>query len=630
MDYNKSYFKGKTVAVTGGASGIGLALCEELLESGAAKVVLADFNKDNLELHEKRLSERYPGKVKGILCDVTKKDQVCGMVESAAKFGGGRLDLLINCAGAALGGRFTDSPLKCGLANGSKVLSNDDWRKGFAINFMGPLWGCEAAIPLMIKQGGGQIVNIISGIAFAPMAFQSSYAATKAALNALTLALRTEYWDCGIKFNSATPGTTATAIFSSSDAPAPPEAQTPHQSARKILNGVALNHRLILGDESDAEGAKYNQLPDLVGTHLLDPAFLGFARQRSQGTLSLSFTPGADDKTRLTPEQRKQYDRLGALGDMGPASVERRDAAFREYFESRDAFAFDHDYYKGKTAIVTGAASGVGQALCEELLSLGAEKVVLADVNEKRLLELVPKLDERYRGRVRGIACNVTSEESVKNMIHQAQTSFSGHFDILINCAGVGQMGQFTETPDSAAITARTKIPLQTPEEWDRVFAINFYGPLYGCRAALPLMLAQGKGQIANIISGVAMAPMPYQSIYASSKAALNALTLVLRYEYWDAGIIFNSATPGTVATAIFGEGGIPVGAQPPEQAARRILAGMANNQRLIMGDDDDFMGAVMCFNEGFQPRMDKLCLDIARARRSGKVNDYGDKDSEI
>ncbi|HKM20600.1 MAG TPA: SDR family NAD(P)-dependent oxidoreductase [Lachnospiraceae bacterium] len=66
MEYNRAYFADKTAAVTGGASGIGLALCEELLESGARKVVLVDFNEVNLRKHEERLQTQYPGKVKGM------------------------------------------------------------------------------------------------------------------------------------------------------------------------------------------------------------------------------------------------------------------------------------------------------------------------------------------------------------------------------------------------------------------------------------------------------------------------------------------------------------------------------------------------------------------------------------
>ena len=84
MELDKGYYKGKTAVVTGAASGIGLALIEELLAYGAEKVVLADFNAVNLKKHTDRLSAEYPGRVKGILCDVTKENEVVDMIAEAA------------------------------------------------------------------------------------------------------------------------------------------------------------------------------------------------------------------------------------------------------------------------------------------------------------------------------------------------------------------------------------------------------------------------------------------------------------------------------------------------------------------------------------------------------------------
>jgi short-subunit dehydrogenase len=115
----------------------------------------------------------------------------------------------------------------------------------------------------------------------------------------------------------------------------------------------------------------------------------------------------------------------------------------------------------------------------------------------------------------------------------------------------------------------------------------------------LPVMRQQGSGHIIDIISGIAFMPMAYQTMYAATKAALNSLTLALRYELWDENIHLTSATPGTVATAIWKAGGVepPPGAQPPEQSARVILAGVAKNERLVLGDQGDLSGAKTCSN---------------------------------
>ncbi len=270
MEYNREYFAGKTAVVTGAASGIGLALVEELLLSNAANVVMADINPNNLEQHEKRLQEQYGKRVKGILCDVTREEAVQNLISDAVSFFGGRLDLLINNAGAGFAGYFAD-------------MTNADWKAAFDLNFFSALYGMRAALPIMVKQGGGQIINIISGIAFMPMAQQSRYAATKAALNALSIALRTEYWDDNIKISSATPGTTVTAIWGNLEPPK--SAQTPQQSASRVLNGVANNDRVIFGDDNDALGAAecYNAREQ----EEIDAYLLRVARERRKGITAI-------------------------------------------------------------------------------------------------------------------------------------------------------------------------------------------------------------------------------------------------------------------------------------------------------------------------------------------------------
>lgn len=260
------YFSGKTAIVTGGASGIGNALAETMLINGARQVAIADFNKDNLETQTNRLKEAFPGQVIGILCNVTRENEVKGMIDQAADFFGGKIDLLFNNAGAGLSGAF-------------EQLTNEDWEKGFALNFYSVIYGIRHVLPIMKSQGGGQIVNTISGIAWSPMALQSMYAATKSALCMMGLTLRYELWDDHIKVNTATPGTTATAIFG--DVAAPDYAQTPMQSAHRILLGVQNNDRLILGDDNDVEGAKIAFNPE-AGSQM-DHYFLEVARDRKQG-----------------------------------------------------------------------------------------------------------------------------------------------------------------------------------------------------------------------------------------------------------------------------------------------------------------------------------------------------------
>ncbi len=261
------------------------------------------------------------------------------------------------------------------------------------------------------------------------------------------------------------------------------------------------------------------------------------------------------------------------------------------------------EYYKDKVAVVTGGASGIGLALAETMLSYGARHVVLADNNEENLTRETARLNKTHAGKVLGLRCDVTKEEGVQGMIRKA-AEFGGRIDLLFNNAGAGFAGSFDKL---------------TNEDWQKAFALNFYGALYGIRAVLPVMRQQGGGHIVDIISGIAFSPMAYQTMYAATKAALNGLTLALRYELWDENIRVTSATPGTTATAIWKGTKPPPGVQSPEQSAKTILAGVAKNERLVLGDSGDVSGAKTCFHPDAAAGNDEYLLNVARKRRSGE-----------
>ncbi len=141
------------------------------------------------------------------------------------------------------------------------------------------------------------------------------------------------------------------------------------------------------------------------------------------------------------------------------------------------------EYYENKVAVVTGGASGIGLALCEVLLSFGAKAVILADLNAEKLKTESARLETAYPGRVRGIQTDVTRQESVAAMIRQAAEFGAGQIHLLFNNAGLGLAKAFDETTDA---------------DWKFAFDVNFYGALYGIRAVLPIMRAQGGGHIAN------------------------------------------------------------------------------------------------------------------------------------
>lgn len=265
----KAYFENKVAVVTGGASGIGLALCEELLALGAKAVVPADLNEEKLKMECARLEAAYPEKVLGLRTDVTNRESVSSLIQRAAEFGSGRVDFLFNNAGMGLTKAFDDT-------------TDADWKFAFDVNFYGALYGIRAVLPIMRAQGGGHIANTASGIVFSPMPYQTLYSATKSALMAMTSSLRSELWDENIRFSTVIPGTVATPMWDKAGG-APSSAITAKESAQGILQGVAANGRIIILTEDDKNGAKHGFLPEYGET--MDEYFVNVARQRRSGNL---------------------------------------------------------------------------------------------------------------------------------------------------------------------------------------------------------------------------------------------------------------------------------------------------------------------------------------------------------
>jgi NAD(P)-dependent dehydrogenase (short-subunit alcohol dehydrogenase family) len=267
----QEYYENKVAVVTGGASGIGLALCEMLLSFGAKAVILADLNAEKLKTESARLGTAYPGNVLGIPTDVTSQESVAAMIRQAKEFGNGQIHFLFNNAGLGLMKYFDET-------------TDADWKFAFDVNFYGALYGIREVLPIMRAQGGGHIANTASGIAFSPMALQSMYSATKAALVGLTCSLRYELWDENIRLSTVIPGTTATPIWDKVGG-APECAITPEVSARGILQGLVTNERIVFVTDDDRDGAA--NAFDCKASNGKDEYFLNNARLRRSGKAAL-------------------------------------------------------------------------------------------------------------------------------------------------------------------------------------------------------------------------------------------------------------------------------------------------------------------------------------------------------
>jgi len=164
---------------------------------------------------------------------------------------------------------------------------------------------------------------------------------------------------------------------------------------------------------------------------------------------------------------------------------------------------------QNRVAVVTGGASGIGKALARQLLARGA-RLVIADVEQSALDRAVADLSAG--GEVSGVVTDVSSPESVNAL---ADTVFQRHgaCHLLFNNAGV------------AAPSAN--VWDTTPNDWKWVHGVNVMGVVYGIQAFVPRMIASGEeGRVINTSSGDGgISPLPYQSVYASSKAAVSIIT---------------------------------------------------------------------------------------------------------
>ncbi len=190
-----SELTGKAAIVTGASRGIGAATARELAKQGVS-VVLAARTKTEIESVAVEI-QAAGGKAEAVTCDVTRYDEVSRCVEACrARFG--RLDILVNNAGVI-------DPI-------ARLAESDpaQWDQVVDINYKGVYHGLRAAIPVMLEQGGGVIVNISSGAATGALEGWSHYCSTKAAVLSLTRCADKEYRDQGIRVVGLSPGTVAT------------------------------------------------------------------------------------------------------------------------------------------------------------------------------------------------------------------------------------------------------------------------------------------------------------------------------------------------------------------------------------------------------------------------------------
>ncbi len=185
--------------------------------------------------------------------------------------------------------------------------------------------------------------------------------------------------------------------------------------------------------------------------------------------------------------------------------------------------------FEGKTAVVTGAGSGIGKAITTRLLAEGA-KVVASDISSERLDALSSELGSESLVTVAG---DVSSTDTIDAIMSAA----GGAVDALANNAGI--MDAFLPTAEL------------TDEMWDRVMGVNVTGPMRLSRAVLPGMIERGSGAIVNTASEAGIRAGASGTAYTASKHAVIGLTKSTAFFYGPKGVRTNAVAPGAVATNI-------------------------------------------------------------------------------
>lgn len=240
----------------------------------------------------------------------------------------------------------------------------------------------------------------------------------------------------------------------------------------------------------------------------------------------------------------------------------------------------------GRTAVITGAAGGIGRALAMSLARRGCH-LALADIDETGLLETA-ELARAHGVRVSQHHVDVADRGAVAEFPDLVVAEHSGA-DVLINNAGVAVGGTFEQVSD---------------EDFEWLFEINFWGVVRMTRAFLPLLRASDDARVVNLSSIYGVIAPPEQTAYSASKFAVRGFSEALRHELEGSGIGVTVVHPGGVATSIAEKARLPAGVSeeeiarrraryrkllrlPPEVAGEEIVRGIERRQsRVLVGSD--------------------------------------------
>jgi len=188
---------------------------------------------------------------------------------------------------------------------------------------------------------------------------------------------------------------------------------------------------------------------------------------------------------------------------------------------------------KGKVALITGGAGGIGAATAQTFCGEGAT-VMLVDANTRALEQTVTQLRQLHpQARVESFAADISQEGDARRAVDLTAASF-GRLDVLINNAAMRNYSALADV---------------TPAEWQAIVSVNLIGMSNYCKAALPLLHQAGSASIVNVSSCYAVTGRKGMGLYDTTKAGMLAFTRALAFEEAENGIRVNAVCPGSTLT---------------------------------------------------------------------------------
>lgn len=242
---------------------------------------------------------------------------------------------------------------------------------------------------------------------------------------------------------------------------------------------------------------------------------------------------------------------------------------------------------KGKTAIVTGSTSGIGQGMALALAKAGCN-VMLNGLGDAAVIEKERAAMEKDTGsKILFNGADMTKPDQIEAMIKETAQKF-GSLDIIVNNAGVQHVAPIDEFP---------------PEKWDQIIAINLTSAFHMTRLALPYMKKTGWGRVVNLASAHALVASPYKSAYVAAKHGIAGMTKSVALEVAQQNITVNAICPGYVKTPLVDK---QIGDQAKargiseEEVVKNVILGAQPTKQFTTVED---VGALCVF----------LCTDAAK-----------------